>query len=75
MSEYSKECIMFAEVVSDMMAKRRRAEKILKARKRNPMHGKHNDDDGFAAWYEMRKAEQDVQEWISDILGLEEVIV
>lgn len=67
-TEYSKDMIAFAEDVADMMAKRRKVERIKKA---SPFHCKYNDDDYAAACYELRIAECEVRNWLRDIFGEE----
>lgn len=68
-NEYSQDCIQFAEDVSHMMACRKKVEEIKRAQWRTPMHRKYNNDDYEEACYELRKAEEDVKEWLNDIFG------
>lgn len=68
-NEYSQDCIQFAEDVSHMMACRQKVEEIKRAQRIAPMHRKYNNDDYEEACYELRKAEEDVKEWLDDIFG------
>lgn len=68
-NEYSQDCIQFAEDVSHMMACRQKVEEIKRAQRIAPMHRKYNNDDYEEACYELRKAEEDVMEWLDDIFG------
>ena len=70
--EYSADCIQFAELVSDMMAKRKKLEEIKMAQLIAPIRRKYNNDDFESACYEMKKAECEVNEWLKDIFGLED---
>lgn len=71
-NEYSQDCIQFAEDVSHMMACRKKVEEIKRAQRIAPMHRKYNNDDYEEACYELRKAEEDVKEWLNDIFGEED---
>lgn len=71
-TEYSKEMIEFAEIVADMMAKRKKVEEIKRAQRIAPIHRKYNSDDFESACYELRLAECEVKEWLDDIFGEEE---
>ena len=71
-TEYSKETIEFAEIVADMMAKRKKVEEIKRAQRIAPMRRKYNNDDFESACYELRLAECEVKEWLDDIFGEEE---
>jgi hypothetical protein len=68
-NEYSQDCIQFAEDVAHMMACRKKVEEIKRAQRIAPMHRKYNNDDYEEACYELRKAEEDVKEWLNDIFG------
>ena len=70
--EYSADCIQFAELVSDMMAKRKKLEEIKKAQRIAPIRRKYNNDDFESACYELKKAECEVNEWLKDIFGLDD---
>lgn len=70
--EYSADCIQFAELVSDMMAKRKKVEEIKRAQRIAPIRRKYNSDDFESACYELKKAECEVNEWLKDIFGLED---
>ena len=71
-TEYSKDMIDFAEDVADMMAKRRKVEKIRAQQRRYPLYREFNGDDLESATYELRIAECEVREWLRDIFGEEE---
>ena len=71
-TEYSKETIEFAEIVADMMAKRKKVEEIKRAQRIAPMRRNYNNDDFESACYELKKAECEVKEWLDDIFGEEE---
>ena len=70
--EYSADCIQFAELVSDMIAKRKKVEEIKRTQRIAPIRRKYNNDDFESACYELRKAECEVNEWLKDIFGLED---
>ena len=72
MEEHSQDCIQFAEDVAHMMACRKKVEEIKRAQWIVPMHRKYNNDDYEEACYELRKAEEDVKEWLDDIFGNED---
>ena len=71
-TEYSKETIEFAEIVADMMAKRKKVDEIKRAQRIAPMRRKYNNDDFESACYELKKAECEVREWLKDIFGEED---
>lgn len=68
-NEYSQDCIQFAEDVAHMMACRQKVEEIKRAQRRCPIYRKYDEDDYENACYELRKAEEDVKEWLNDIFG------
>lgn len=70
--EYSADCIQFAELVSDMIAKRKKVEEIKRAQRIAPIRRKYNNDDFESACYELKKAECEVNEWLKGIFGLED---